>query len=118
MADVVMAMPSLLKPYFQWHCHWMPILPLASEQWEAFLDAPVPFLTGVPRGHTVTESEYTGRARHPHTCTTFFCFSGQTACKQHEAGRCSDGARGVSHFGVASSWRPGLMGGIRPRSSA
>jgi len=54
MADVVMAMPSLLKPYFQWHCHWMPILPLASEQWEAFLDAPVPFLTGVPRGHTVT----------------------------------------------------------------
>ena len=54
--------------------------------------------------------------RGTHTLVPF-CF-GQTACKQHEAGRCSDAARGVSHFGVASSWRPGLMGGIRPRSSA
>ena len=30
------------------------VLPLASESWEAFLDAPVPFLAGVPRGHSVT----------------------------------------------------------------
>lgn len=30
------------------------VLPLASESWQDFLDAPVPFLAGVPRGHPAT----------------------------------------------------------------
>ena len=30
------------------------VLPLASDSWQSFLDAPVPFLAGVPRGHPVT----------------------------------------------------------------
>ena len=30
------------------------MLPLASDSWQSFLDAPVPFLAGVPRGHPVT----------------------------------------------------------------
>ena len=49
--DVVMALPPLLQPYFRWHSMLMPVLPLSLD---AFLDAPVPFFAGVPKGHPAT----------------------------------------------------------------
>ncbi len=38
------------------------VLPLASDSWQSFLDAPVPFLAGVPRGHPITRRLSTSAA--------------------------------------------------------
>ena len=38
------------------------VLPLVSDSWQSFLDAPVPFLAGVPRGHPITRRLSTSAA--------------------------------------------------------